>query len=63
MVNLWIGAERFGDDGITLLASCNSLILGLLSLWSWYFAGTGTQARLVIPTTLAAGINFLVSII
>jgi O-antigen/teichoic acid export membrane protein len=61
-INLWVGSARFGGDGLTILAVCNSLLIGLISLWGWCFSGTGTQARLVVPTTLAASVNFLASI-
>lgn len=62
-IKLWVGEDRFAGDGVTLLAACNVFFLGLLSLWSWCFAGTGNQPKLVRPATLSATINFLVSII
>ncbi|MEH2160628.1 MAG: lipopolysaccharide biosynthesis protein [Nostoc sp.] len=62
-IKLWVGEDRFGGDGVTILAACNGLFLGLLSLWGWCFSGTGNQPKLVRPATLAAVINFLVSII
>ncbi|WGV29008.1 lipopolysaccharide biosynthesis protein [Halotia branconii] len=62
-IKLWVGEDRFGGDGITLLAACNGFLLGLLSLWGWCFSGTGNQTKLVRPATLAAVINFLASII
>ncbi|WP_353932516.1 polysaccharide biosynthesis C-terminal domain-containing protein [Okeanomitos corallinicola TIOX110] len=62
-IKLWVGEDRFGGDGITLLATCNGLLLGLLSLWSWCFSGTGKQPELVRTATLSAAINFVTSII
>jgi O-antigen/teichoic acid export membrane protein len=62
-IKLWVGEDRYGGDTLTLLATCNGLLQGLLSLWGWCFSGTGNQPRLVRVTTLAAGINFLASII
>lgn len=62
-IKLWVGEDRFGGDGVTLLAACNGLFLGLLSLWGWCFSGTGNQPKLVRSVTLSAVINFLVSII
>jgi len=61
-ISLWVSSDRFGGDGLTLLAAANSFMMGLLSLWGWCFTATGTQPKLVVPTTLAATINFLASI-
>jgi O-antigen/teichoic acid export membrane protein len=62
-IRLWVGENRFAGDGVTLLAACNGLLLGLLSLWRWCFGGTGNQPKLVRTTALSAGINFLASIL
>ncbi|MFK0729851.1 MAG: polysaccharide biosynthesis C-terminal domain-containing protein [Gloeotrichia echinulata GP01] len=62
-IKLWVGEDRFGGDGVTLLAACNGLFQGLLSLWGWCFSGTGNQPKLVRSVMLSAIINFLVSII
>ncbi len=62
-IKLWVGQDRFGGDGITLLAVYNGFLQGLFSLWGWCFAGTGNQAKLVPITTLSAVINFIASII
>ncbi|MEA5575979.1 polysaccharide biosynthesis C-terminal domain-containing protein [Anabaena sp. UHCC 0451] len=62
-IRLWVGEDRFGGDGLTLLAASNGFLLGLLSLWGWCFSGTGQQPKLVRPTTISAGINFLASIL
>jgi O-antigen/teichoic acid export membrane protein len=62
-IRLWVGENRFAGDGVTLLAACNGLLLGLLSLWGWCFGGTGNQPKLVRTTALSAGINFLASIL
>ncbi|NES99924.1 MAG: lipopolysaccharide biosynthesis protein [Sphaerospermopsis sp. SIO1G2] len=62
-LKLWVGEDRFGGDILTLLATSNGLLLGLLSLWSWCFSGTGNQPKLVKPATISAGINFVTSII
>ncbi|WP_413171758.1 polysaccharide biosynthesis C-terminal domain-containing protein [Anabaena azotica] len=62
-ITLWVGEDRFGGDGLTLLAACNGFLQGLLSLWGWCFGGTGKQPKLVRPTMLASGINFLSSLI
>lgn len=62
-IKLWVGEDRFGGDVLTLLATSNGLLLGLLSLWGWSFGGTGNQPKLVRPAILSASINFLTSII
>ena len=62
-IRLWVGENRFAGDGVTLLATYNGLLLGLLSLWGWCFSGTGNQPKLVRTTALSAGINFLASIL
>ncbi|MBD2214885.1 lipopolysaccharide biosynthesis protein [Nostoc linckia FACHB-104] len=62
-IKLWVGEDRFGGDGLTVLAACNGLFLGLLSLWGWCFSGTGNQPKLVRSVTLSAVTNFLVSLI
>lgn len=61
-VELWVGKDRFGGTGVSLLAACNGFLLGLLSLWGWCFSGTGNVAKLVLPTTVATGVNLLVSV-
>ncbi|MEA5581399.1 MATE family efflux transporter [Nodularia harveyana UHCC-0300] len=62
-IRLWVGEDRFGGDGVTFLAVSNGFLLGILSLWGWCFSGTGNQPKLVLPSILAAGINFIASII
>lgn len=61
-VELWVGKDRFGGTGVSLLAACNGFLLGLLSLWGWCFSGTGNVAKLVLPTTVATAVNLLVSV-
>ena len=59
LITLWVGEDRCGGDGLTLIAACNGFLQGLLSLWGWCFSGTGKQPKLVRPATLASVINFL----
>jgi O-antigen/teichoic acid export membrane protein len=61
-VELWVGVDRFGGDGVTILAACNGLLLGILSLWGWLFAGTGQQAKLVRINVISTTINILLSV-
>ena len=62
-IKLWLGEARFGGDLLTLLATCNGLLLGIFSLWSWCFLATGHQPKLVLISTLSVSVNFPVSII
>lgn len=62
-VELWVGSDRFGGDGVTILAATNGLLLGILSLWGWLFAGTGQQAKLVRLNVISTIVNVLLSII
>jgi O-antigen/teichoic acid export membrane protein len=62
-IELWVGIDRFGGDGVTILAACNGLLLGILSLWGWLFAGTGHQAKLVRLNIISTSINVILSII
>ncbi|MEH1820669.1 MAG: lipopolysaccharide biosynthesis protein [Nostoc sp.] len=62
-IQLWVGQDRFSGIGITLLATSNGFLLGLLSLWGWCFSGTGNVAKVILPTTLSALINVVISIV
>lgn len=62
-IQLWVGVDRFGGDGVTLLAACNGFLLGLLSLWGWCFSGTGNVAKALPPYILSTVINLLVSLV
>jgi O-antigen/teichoic acid export membrane protein len=61
-ITLWVGADRFGGDILTILAACNGILLGIISLWGWLFAGTGQQARLVRPNIIATSVNLTLSL-
>ncbi len=62
-VELWVGKNRFGGDGVTILAACNGLLLGILSLWSWLFGGTGQQEKLVRLNIMSTSANVMLSIV
>jgi O-antigen/teichoic acid export membrane protein len=61
-IGLWVGSERFGGDLLTILAACNGIFQGLLSLWGWCFSGTGQQAKLVRPNIIATTVNLILSV-
>lgn len=62
-IELWVGTERFGGDEVTILAACNGLLLGIISLWSWLFGGTGQQDKLVRLNVISTSVNVILSII
>jgi O-antigen/teichoic acid export membrane protein len=62
-IQLWVGADRFGGNILTILAACNGILLGILSLWGWLFAGTGQQARLVRPNVITTIVNLTLSLV
>jgi O-antigen/teichoic acid export membrane protein len=62
-IKFWVGQDRFGGEGVSLLAASNGFFLGLLSLWGWCFSGTGNVAKLVKPAIVASGLNFVVSLV
>jgi O-antigen/teichoic acid export membrane protein len=62
-IQLWVGAERFGGDLVTILAASNGLLLGVLSLWGWLFAGTGQQDKLVWLNITATCVNVILSLV
>ncbi len=62
-IKLWVGQDRFGGDGVSLLAASNGFLLGLLSLWGWCFSGTGNVAKVIPPALLGTAINLVTSIV
>jgi O-antigen/teichoic acid export membrane protein len=61
-IKLWVGADRFGGDLVTILAASNGFLLGILSLWGWLFTGTGQQGKLVRLNVIATTINLGLSL-
>jgi O-antigen/teichoic acid export membrane protein len=62
-IELWVGSDRFGGDGVTILAACNGLLLGILSFWGWLFAGMGQQGKLVRLNIISTSVNVILSIV
>lgn len=62
-ITLWMGAERFGGWGVTLLVACNSLMRGVMYLCEWCFTGTGNFARIVPFAVVGAIVNLGVSLV
>jgi O-antigen/teichoic acid export membrane protein len=59
---LWVPREAYGGDAVILVASANTLLLALFTLWTWCFIGTG-QVRRVVPLAAAmAAINLAASV-
>ena len=61
-VRLWVGAERYAGDLVTVAAGVAAFLWAVVTLWEWAFDGTGQMAR-IVPVTLAAMvINLALSI-
>jgi O-antigen/teichoic acid export membrane protein len=62
-VALWIDEAHYLGDDLVLVAAVNAFLLGLFSLWSWCFSGTGQVRRMVPITVIGAVVNLTASII
>jgi hypothetical protein len=60
---LWIQADRYGGDWVTVLATVNALVMALVSLWGWVFSGTGHIFRLMPLLLASTALNVAVSIV
>lgn len=61
-VRLWLGADLYAGDAVTILAAVNTLLLAEQSLWAWCFNATGKVRELVAPALSAAVLNVSVSV-
>lgn len=61
-ITLWVGAQRYCGDWLTLLAAANALMLGLFSLWGWCINGTGGAPILMRAMIAQTVINVACSI-
>lgn len=61
-ISLWVGTESNAGDGVIAVAAINALMLGLFSLWTYAFGGTGRVGRVAPAAAVAAGINLIVSV-
>ena len=62
-VGLWMGPDIFLGDKVVAVASVNALLLGLVTLWSWCFSGTGQIGRILGMTVAGSAINLAASIL
>jgi O-antigen/teichoic acid export membrane protein len=61
-VKLWLGPGLFGGWVLTTAASCNVILLALVSYWEWCFQCT-QKIETILPVTAIAGIvNLLLSV-
>ncbi len=61
-VRLWLGADLYAGDAVTILAAVNTVLLAEQSLWAWCFHATGKVRELVTPAVAAAVLNVAVSV-
>ena len=62
-VTFWVGARRYGGDGVTIVAAINAFLLAVFSLWTWCISGTGRVARLMPGLVIQTIINVSGSLI
>lgn len=61
-VKLWVGQARYIGDLVSVLAATNGILLGLFSLWTWCFIGTGQINKIMLPIVLTAIANLVISL-
>lgn len=62
-VEQWVGQARFSGDTVTFLAASNGILLGLFTLWTWCFMGTGHIAAIMPPIICSTIMNLSISLI
>lgn len=62
-VQLWVGAEHFAGWQVSILAVINAVLMGIVSLWSWCFSGTGNIAKFLPIALTGASVNIAVSLL
>ncbi len=61
-IDLWVGKARFAGEAVSLLATINAFLQGLLSLWHWMFFGTANVAKIIPLSLTTSAINLLASL-
>ncbi len=61
-VGLWVGTERYGGDGLTLVTLVYVLLQSVVSLWAWPIVTTGRVRVLIPPLVVGTVVNLGVSI-
>jgi O-antigen/teichoic acid export membrane protein len=61
-VELWVGLASYGGATITLVAALNAYLMGIFSLWSWCFSGTGRLQGLMWCAVGQTAVNLALSI-
>jgi O-antigen/teichoic acid export membrane protein len=65
-VGLWVGAEHYAGDLVTVVAGCGAFLLTITTIWDWVFDGTGRVARLlpvtIVSTTINLGLSLMLTL-
>jgi O-antigen/teichoic acid export membrane protein len=63
-IHLWMGREfPYAGDLVIVFAALNVVLLAEQSLWAWCFSATGNLRLLVVPSIVAAAVNFGASVL
>lgn len=61
-VRLWVGRTSDAGEAVILAAVVNAFLMGLFSLWTYCFTGTGRIAQIVPGAVISAVVNVSASI-
>jgi O-antigen/teichoic acid export membrane protein len=59
---IWVPDSAYAGDAVIALAAVNALIMAELSTWCWCFTATGTLRHVVVPMSVAAVVNLVLSV-
>jgi len=62
-VGIWVGAENFGGELLTITAAAVALLHPVFSLWGWCFMSTGKPEPLVPVAVAVTGVNLACSVL
>lgn len=62
-VKFWVGEARYSGSLVSGLAASNGILLGLSTLWTWCFIGTGQINKVIRPIVVGTLINLVISLI
>ena len=63
-IDVWrVGQENNGGTAIVIVAAANTLLVALLTLWSWSFTATGQVAKLLPIGIVSAIFNVIASVV
>ena len=62
-VRLWVGADRYGGDWLTVLTVVFAWSQNSVAIWGWVIHGTGNVRRMIPCSLVGAGVNLGVSVL